>query len=88
MLEPFQEPHVNLCQFLDALHGISLFEGLCNGEDAEVGGVLQFLFHVVEGGMVVAHKAVHALSNHTQSLLDHLLEGASDGHDFAHRFHR
>ena len=43
MLESLQEPHVNLGQFLDALHGISLFESLCDSKDTQVGGVLQFV---------------------------------------------
>ena len=37
--------------------------------------------------MVVAHKSVHALTNHSQTFLDHFLEGATDAHDFANRFH-
>jgi len=36
---------------------------------------------------MVVHKAVHALTNHTQTLLDGLFEGAADGHDLAHALH-
>ena len=88
MLQSLQEPYINLRQFLDALDAVALFQSLCNGEDTQVGGVLQFLVEVVELRMVVPHEAVHALSDHTQSLLDHLLEGAADGHDLTHRLHR
>ena len=87
VLQSLQEPYVNLRQLLDALHGVALFQSLCDGEDAQVGGVGQLVVEVVEAGVVVAHEAVHALANHAQALLNHLLEGAADGHDFAHRLH-
>ncbi len=38
--------------------------------------------------MVISHKTMHALTNHTQSFLDHLLKGTTDRHDFANRLHR
>ena len=88
MLQALQEPYVNLCQFLDALHGISLFESLCNSEDTQVGGVLQFVVEIVETGVVVTHKSVHSLTNHAQSLLYHLLKRATYCHNLANRLHR
>ena len=86
-LESLEEPHVDLGELLDALDGVTLLQGLSDGEDAQVGGVLQGVVEVVEAGVVVAHESVHALSDHAQTLLDHLLEGTSDRHDLAHRLH-
>ena len=81
------EPRVNLGQFVDAFDGISLFQRLCDGEDTQVGWVGQFVVQVRETGMVIAHEAVHALTNHAQAFLDNLFKRPSDGHDFAHRLH-
>ena len=88
MLQSFQEPHINLGQLLDALHAVSLFQCLCNGKDTKVGRILQGIVKVVEMNMVITHESVHALTNHTQSFLNHLLEGTTDRHDLAHGFHR
>ena len=84
MLQALQEPDVNLGQLFDALNGITFLQSLCNGKDTQVGGVLQFVVQILELGVVVAHESVHALSDHTQSLLDHLLERTSDGHDLTY----
>ena len=84
MLQTREEPLVNFRQFLDTLDGVALFQGLGDGEDAQVGWILQSVVNIVEACVVVAHEAVHALSDHAQTLLDHLFEGAADGHDLAH----
>ena len=36
---------------------------------------------------LIIHKSVHALANHTQALLDRLLEGTTDGHYLTHTLH-
>ena len=87
MLQSFKEPYINLGQFLDALNGIALFQSLCDSKDTQVGGVSQLVVEVVELGVVVAHEAVHALSNHTQTLLNHFLERATDRHNLTHGLH-
>ena len=66
---------------------ITLFQSLCNGEDAEVGRISKGVLQIVELRMVVTHEAVHALSNHTQAFLNHLLERTSDRHDLTNRLH-
>ena len=88
MLQALQEPHVNLCQLLNTLYGVALLQGLSNSEYTQVGRVSQFLVQVVELSVVVAHKSVHALSDHTQTLLNHLLERAADAHNLTNRLHR
>ena len=87
ILEFFDEPRVNLGQFVDAVDGVAFLQSLSNGKDAEISRVRQFVVKVVELGVVVAHKTVHALTNHAESLLDEFFEGATDGHDFTHRLH-
>ena len=87
ILELTNEPWIYLCQLVYPVNGISLLECLRNGEYAQVGRVGELLVKVVELRMVVAHKAVHALSDHSQSLLYKLLESASDRHYFSHRLH-
>ena len=87
MLQTLQEPDINLRQLLDALDGVTLFKCLGDGEDTEVGRISQLLVKVVELRVVVAHEAVHALTDHAETLLDHLLEAAADGHDLTDGLH-
>ena len=88
VLQSCEEPLVDLRQFFDAVDGIAFLQSLGDGEDAQIGGILQGVVEVVEACVVVAHEAVHALANHAQTLLNHLLECAADGHDLTHRLHR
>ncbi len=87
VLQSLKEPLVNLGQLLNAVDGVAFLQCLCDSKDAEVGGVGQCVVQIVELGVVVAHEAVHTLAYHAQTLLNHLLEGTSDGHDFAHGLH-
>ena len=87
VFQAFDEPWVYLGQVVNTFDGIAFFQCLCDSEDTEVGGVCQFIVQIIKAGMVVAYEAVHALSYHTQSLLDDFFERTSDGHDFAYRFH-
>ena len=88
MFQTFKEPYVDLCQLFNTLNAITIFKGLGNGKDAEVGRILELVVEIVETGVLVAHKTMHALTNHTKTLLYHLLERAAYGHDFANRLHR
>ena len=88
VLHALDEPWVNLCQLLYALYRVSLLECLRYGEDTEVGRIGQLLVEVLEFRVVVADKAVHALSYHSETLLEHLLERAANGHYLTDRLHR
>ena len=88
VLQTLQEPHVDLRQFFDTLNGVTLFECLGDGEDTQVSRISQLLVEVVELRVVVAHETVHTLTDHTQTLLHHLLETAADTHNLTHRLHR
>ena len=87
MLQSFKEPYINLSELFDTRYGITLFQSLGNSEDTQVGGVSQLVVEVVELGVVVAHEAMHALTNHAQALLYHLLERATDRHNLTYRLH-
>ena len=88
MFQLFQEPLVNLGEFVYLVDGIALVHGFRDDEHTLVGGFAKGSVDVVNLQFLVFNKAVHALSNHTQSLLDGLFEGATDGHYLANRFHR
>ena len=88
MLQTLQEPFVNLGQFLNTVDSVTLLQSLGDSKDTQVGGVGQGIVQIVELRMIVAYETVHTLTNHTQTLLNHFLERASDRHDFANRLHR
>ena len=87
ILHALDEPRINLGQLLDALDGVTFLQSLGDGEDTEVGRVGKFLIQIIELGVVVAYETVHSLTNHTETLLEHLLERTADRHDFAYRLH-
>ena len=74
---------------MDLLDSISCVQCLTDGEDTRVGGCLESLIQLVSGDLlrVVAYEAVHALPDHTQTLLHRFLEGAADSHDFPDGLH-
>ena len=74
ILHALDEPRINLGQLLDALDGVTFLQSLGDGEDTEVGRVRKFLIQVIKLGVVVAYETVHSLTNHTETLLEHLLE--------------
>ncbi len=88
ILHALDEPRVDLGQLLDALDGVAFLQSLGDGEDTEVGRIGKLLVQVVELGVVVAYETVHSLTDHAQTLLEHLLERAADRHDFTYRLHR
>ena len=87
ILQLVQEPGVDLGQLIDTFHAVTLHQSLRHSEDAQVGRVRQLLLQVVEVDVVVAHKSVHTLANHTQTLLHDLLKALTNRHDLADRLH-
>ena len=84
VLQLTEEPWVNLGQFIDAFDAIAFFQSRCDREDTEVGRVGEFFVEVFELGVFVTHETVHALTNHTETLLDDFFERTADRHDFAY----
>ena len=87
VLHPTDEPRIDLSQFVDPFHRITILKSLRDGENPEVCRVLQLFVEVGEPDVLVADEAVHSLSDHSQTLLDEFLETAADGHDLADRLH-
>ena len=85
MFQLAEEPAVNLCEFVDAVYVVLLeVHGLGDYEHSLVGWFAKGCIYVCYLQFLVLYEAVHTLSNHAQSLLNGFLEGASDGHHFAH----
>ena len=88
MFQALQEPNVNPRELLNTFNGVAFLKGLSNGEDTQVSRIGQFFVKVIKLSMIVADEAVHTLSNHAETFLDHLLERAADRHNLTNRFHR
>ncbi len=87
ILQTFDKPSVYLCQFVDALYAVTLFQSLCDSEDTEVCRVCKFFVKILELSVVIAYKSVHALTNHTETLLDEFFERTTYTHDLTDRLH-
>ena len=87
MAQLVEEPAVDLRQIVDLIDGVALVHGLGNDEDTLVRRLTQRRVDVVDLQLLVLHIAVHSLSNHAQTLLDSLLEVATDGHHLSDRLH-
>ncbi len=85
--ELVEEPAVDFCEFVYAVHGHAVLHGIGDYEDAAVGRALEGALDVVDYRRAVAGEAVHSLADHAQAFLESLFKCASDGHYFAHRFH-
>ena len=81
------EPAVYLGELVYLLRGVAVGQGLGYNEDAVVGGLAEGLVDVLDGNLLVAGEAVGSLSDHSQTLLQSLLEGAADGHHLADALH-
>ena len=85
VLELVQEPLVNLGQLMDLFHGVVLVEhSLTNGQPTSVSRVLQNVIQVLEG---VTLEAEEPGVNLADGLLERLLEGTTNGHDFTDGLH-
>ena len=81
-----KEPLVNLGQFMQLIDSITLRKCQLNSRQTAVGRINQLGLDI-RNMNVVADKSVQALSDHTHTLLDSLLKGASYGHDLTYRLH-
>ena len=87
MLEFLEEPLVDLCKFVDLVNGVTLVHSLRDDEHTLVGRLAQSCVDIVNLKFLILYEAVHTLTNHTQTLLDSLLEVATDSHHLAYRLH-
>ena len=84
ILEFLEEPTVNLRELVQAVDAVTRMQCLREEEDTLVGWSSQCVVEVVHMQLLVLGEAVHALTNHTKTLLDGILEGATDSHHLAH----
>ena len=87
MLQLLEEPLVNLGQIMNLINGVSLVHSLGDDEDTLVSRLAQSSVDVRNLKLLVLNEAVHALTDHTQTLLDGFLEVAADGHNLPYRLH-
>ena len=87
VLEFLEEPLVDLCKFVDLVDGVALMHSLRDDEHTLVGRLAQSCVDIVNLKFLILHEAVHTLTNHAQTLLDSLLEVATDSHHLAYRLH-
>ena len=81
------EPAVYLGELVYLFRGITVDKSLGNDEDAVVGRLPEGLVNVLYRYFLIACEAVRSLADHSQTLLQGLLEGASDGHDLTDALH-
>ena len=72
---------------MDLIDRITSAESLTDNEDTTIGRLSQGLINIRNNQFLIFYKAVHALTNHTETFLDGFLKGSSDSHDFTNRLH-
>ena len=72
---------------MNLVHVIACPEGLRDHEDTTVSRFVERLVDIGDHQLLILDEAVHALADHTQALLQRLLESTADGHHLADRFH-
>ena len=87
MLQLLKEPLVNLGKIVYLVYGIALVHSLRDDKHTLVGRLAQSCVDVFNLKFLVLNEAVHALTNHTQTLLNSLLEVATDSHNLTYRLH-
>ena len=87
VLQTVKEPLVNLGEFMNLIDSVTGAHSLGNHEDTPVGRFTERLIHIGNLELLVSHIAMSPLPDHTKTLLDSLLERASDSHDLADTLH-
>ena len=87
ILQFAEEPRIDLCQFIDAVDRISFFQSLRDGKYTQIGRVGQFFVKIVKSNIIIPHKSMHSLTDHTETFLNNLFKRTPDRHDFAYGLH-
>ena len=69
---------------MNLVNSISLVHGLGNHEHTLICWLLQGCIDIINLKLLVLNEAVHALTYHTKTLLNGLLEVAADSHHLAY----
>ena len=84
MVEFVEKPLINLRQIMNLVDGISFEHCFCDDEYSLIGRFIECLVEISNLQFFVLYKSVHALTNHTQSLLYSLFKVASYRHHLAY----
>ncbi|KAI6760251.1 hypothetical protein HG531_013452 [Fusarium graminearum] len=85
VLQLVKEPLVDLGQLMDLVNGVVLVEhGLADSEPSTVGRVLELKVKILK---LVALESNESRVDLTDSLLERLLKGSADSHNFTNRLH-
>ena len=72
---------------MDLVNRIAGTESLAYYEDTMVCRLIQRLVDIRDEQLFVFHKAVHTLTDHTQTFLNSLFKCAADSHHLSYRLH-
>ena len=83
----FQEPFVNLGEFVYLIYCIILVHSLRYDENTLVGRFTESSIKVFNLEFLVLNKAMHALPNHAKSFLNSFFKVTTNSHNFTDRLH-
>ena len=86
-LQAVQEPLIDFGKFIDTVYGVALAECLADSEQTLVGRLLECLVQIGKLDALVLNESVHALTDHTDTLLDNLLKAATYRHNLTYGLH-
>ena len=87
MLELLKEPLVNLGKVVNLVDCITLVHSLRDDKHTLVGRLAQSCVNIFNLKFLVLNETMHALTYHTQTLLDSFLKIAADSHNLTNRLH-
>ena len=93
VLELAEEPLVDLGELVDLINAPAILKSGLDSEETGIGGRLELLLErdltlINDETRIATLETIKGGVDHTACLLDHLLEGAADGHDLTDTEHR
>ena len=83
----FQEPFVNLGEFMYLIYRVILVHSLRYDENTLVGRFTKSSIKVFYLELLILNKAMHALPNHAKSFLNSFFKVTTNSHNFTDRLH-
>ena len=87
MLELLKEPLVNLSEVVNLVNCVTTVHSLRNHEHTLICRLTKSSIDIFNLKFLVLNETVHALTDHTKTLLKSLLEVATNSHNFTYRLH-
>ena len=93
VLQLAEEPLINLGELVDLINTPAILKSGLNSKETGIGGRLELLLErylalIDDEARIATLETIKGRVDHTACLLDHLLEGAADGHDLTDTKHR